>query len=389
MPAKRLNTTRPDLSVAPATVAEVQAESEAIFRSIGEGAIATDEFGRITRINPSALKILGLRPEDAFGQWFPRIVPILRSDGTNMPLIERPIVKMFLTGSAVTEKVLYVTKQGTHVPVSLTVSPIILGGRPVGAIQVFRDITIENEIDRMKSEFISVASHQLRTPLSAIKTYAHMLIEGYMGGISAEQATALDTIISATNTMNELISTLLNIARMESGSIEISSAEHDARHLAADIVRQHHLSAEERNITLSFHQPQEPINIHTDSFIVKEVLANLVGNAIKYTPAGGSVDVRMRHTAHAVTFVVRDNGIGIPLAAQHKIFTKFFRATNALRQETTGTGLGLYVVRGLVGTLHGKIWFRSDEGKGSTFFVSLPKDLAATSSAVQTSSDTL
>lgn len=389
MPAKRLNTTHPDLNVAPATVAEVQAESEAIFRSIGEGAIATDEFGRITRINPSALKILGLRPEDAFGQWFPRIVPILRSDGTNMPLIERPIVKMFLTGNAVTEKVLYVTKQGTHVPVSLTVSPIILGGRPVGAIQVFRDITIENEIDRMKSEFISVASHQLRTPLSAIKTYAHMLIEGYMGGISAEQATALDTIIGATNTMNELISTLLNIARMESGSIEITSAEHDARHLAADIVRQHRLSAEERNITLSFHQPQEPINIHTDSFIVKEVLANLVGNAIKYTPAGGSVNVRMRHTAYAVTFVVKDNGIGIPLAAQHKIFTKFFRATNALRQETTGTGLGLYVVHGLVSTLHGKIWFRSDEGKGSTFFVSLPKNLDTTSGAAPAFSDTL
>src|SRR5579883_3012260 len=106
MPAKSLHATHPDLNVAPATVAEVQAESEAIFRSIGEVAIATDEFGRITRINPSALKILGLRPEYAFGQWFPRIVPILRSDGTNMPLIERPIVKMFLTGNAVTEKVL-------------------------------------------------------------------------------------------------------------------------------------------------------------------------------------------------------------------------------------------------------------------------------------------
>lgn len=389
MTAKKTHHTSPGLDVAPATVAEVQAESEAIFRSIGEGAIATDEFGRITRINPSALKILGLKAEDAFGQWFPRVVPILRPDGSSMPLIERPIVKMFLTGNAVTEKVLYMTKQGAHVPVSLTVSPIILGGRPVGAIQVFRDITIENEIDRMKSEFISVASHQLRTPLSAIKTYAHMLAEGYMGNVSTEQAAALDTIIGATNTMNELISTLLNIARMESGSIEITSAEHDARHLVADIAHQHRLSAEERNITLTFRQPQEPINIHTDSFIVKEVLANLVGNAIKYTPAGGTVSIHMRQTAHVVTFIVKDNGIGIPLAAQRKIFTKFFRAANALRQETTGTGLGLYVVHGLVRTLHGKIWFRSDEGKGSTFYVSLPKNLEATIGAVPASSDTL
>jgi PAS domain S-box-containing protein len=389
MSAKHQASLRQTIDIPPATVAEVQAESEAIFRSIGEGAIATDEFGRITRVNPTALKILGLRAEEAFGQWFPRVVPIMRVDGSTMPLIERPIVKMFLTGKPVTEKVLYVTKQGKHVPVSLTVSPIILSGRPVGAIQVFRDITIENEIDRMKSEFISVASHQLRTPLSAIKTYAHMLIEGYMGDVAVEQATALDTIISATNTMNELISTLLNIARMESGSIEITSADHDARRLAADIISQHRLSAEERGITLKLSQPQQPINLYTDSFIVKEVLANLVGNAIKYTLSGGTVAVQIRSTPRTVTFTVRDNGIGIPASAQHKLFTKFFRATNALKQETTGTGLGLYVVHGLVQTLHGKIWFRSEEGKGSTFYVSLPKHLESTIGATAASSDTL
>lgn len=389
MTVKRAHPAQTILDVPLASVAEVQAESEAIFRSIGEGAIATDEFGRVTRINPTALHILELRPEDAFGQWFPRVVPILRADGTPMPLIERPMVKMFLTGRAVSEKVLYITNSGKQVPISLTVSPIILGGRPVGAIQVFRDITLENEIDRMKSEFISVASHQLRTPLSAIKTYTHMLIEGYMGPISEEQTVALDTIINATNTMNELISTLLNIARMESGSIEISSAEHDARRLVADIVGQHKLSAEERGITLSFRNHPQPIHLHTDSFIVKEVLANLVGNAIKYTPNGGTVTVQVRNTATSVVFTVKDSGIGIPVPVQHKIFTKFFRAPNALKQETTGTGLGLYVVHGLVRTLHGKIWFRSEEGQGSAFFVSLPKDFKPTVDAVPTSSHSM
>lgn len=358
----------------PLTVAEVQAESEAMFRSIGDGAIATDEFGRITRINPTALSILELTHEDAYGQWFPRVVPIVRLDGSPVPLIERPIVKMFLTGGPVSEKAIYITKTGRKVPVRLTVSPIILEGRPVGAVQVFRDITVENEIDRMKSEFISVASHQLRTPLSAIKTYTHMLVEGYMGDVSEPQATALHTIIAATNTMNELISTLLNIARMESGSIEITSAEHDASQLVHEVIKQHRLSANERGITLSFTPPKAPVLLETDSFIVKEVLANLIGNAIKYTPSGGKVVVRIRNNLQSVLLVVQDTGIGIPPAAQSKIFTKFFRAANALRQETTGTGLGLYVVQGLVLTLYGKIWFKSKEGEGSTFFVSLPKN---------------
>ena len=355
------------------TVAEVRAESEALFRSIGDGAIATDEFGRITRINPTALNILGLTAEETLGQWFPRTVSIMRPDGSQLPLIERPIVKMFLTGKAISDKALYKTKDNRVVPVAITVSPIILGGRPVGAIEVFRDITLENEIDRMKSEFISLASHQLRTPLSTIQTYAHMLAEGYMGALPPEQAGALRTIISATNNMNELIGTLLNIARIETGSIAVNYKLYDAAQLTNDVLKQLRLNAENKGISLIFQQPKQIIPLQTDSLIVKEVLTNLVGNAIKYTPSKGTVTIRIRNNPKTVLFSVTDSGIGIPLEQQSKIFAKFFRAPNAVRQETSGTGLGLYVVRGLILILHGKIWFRSEEDRGSTFYVSLPK----------------
>jgi PAS domain S-box-containing protein len=356
------------------TVAEVRAESEALFRSIGDGAIATDEFGRITRINPTALAILKLKPEEALGQWFPRTVTVMRPDGTPIPLIERPIVKMFLTGKSIIEKALYRAKDNRVVPVSITVSPIILGGRPVGAIEVFRDITLENEVDRMKSEFISLASHQLRTPLSTIQTYAHMLSEGYMGRLAAEQTSALRTIISATDNMNELIATLLNIARIESGSIAVNRKLYDIVQLTTDVLKQLRLNADSKGVALTFQPPKQPILFETDSLIIKEVLTNLVGNAIKYTPSGGDVTVRIRNNPKNMLFTVQDTGIGIPHAVHEKVFAKFFRAPNALRQETSGTGLGLYVVRGLVLILHGKIWFRSEEGEGSTFYVSLPKD---------------
>jgi PAS domain S-box-containing protein len=355
------------------TVEEVRAESEALFSSIGDGAIATDEFGHITRVNPSALSILGLSYEEAIGQWFPRVVRILKQDGSPLPLIERPIVRMFLSGQAISEKVRYVTKSGSSVPVSLTVSPIIYEGRPVGAVQVFRDITIENEIDRMKSEFISLASHQLRTPLSTIQTYAHMLDEGYMGDVNEDQARTLKTILTATNTMNELIGMLLNIARIESGSIAVNSKEIEAKQIVHDVVKQLGMNAKAKQVTVAVREPKHRVKLIADTLIVKEILLNLVGNAIKYTTKGGEVTIRVQEHIDHILFAVRDTGLGIPKQAQSQVFTKFFRAPNVVRQETTGTGLGLYVVKGLVSTLHGKVWFKSEENVGTTFYVSLPK----------------
>ncbi len=362
-----------DIAKQESTVAEVRAESEALFRSIGDGAIATDEFGHITRINPTALHVLGLTYEEAIGQWFPRIVHVANTDGSSLPLIERPIVRMFLTGQVISEKVTYLTKNGLTVPVSITVSPIIYAGRPVGAVEVFRDITLEDEIDRMKSEFISLASHQLRTPLSTIQTYANMLSEQYMGDVSEDQTQALNTILSAANTMNELIGMLLNIARIESGSIAVNSKLLSAAELVHDVIKQLALNAESKHITLVFHQPKRPIKLKADNLIVKEILLNLIGNAIKYTPANGTVTIRIRARPDDVLFTIRDSGVGIPKQAQDKIFTKFFRAHNVIRHETTGTGLGLYVVKGLVMTLHGRVWFKSDEQVGTTFYVALPK----------------
>ena len=357
------------------TVASVRAESEAIFKSIGDGAIATDEYGHITKINPAALDILGIKLENALDQWFPKIITAVRADDTPVPLIERPIFKMFLTGKPVSEKLLYRSKRGKIIPIYSTVSPIIFNDKPVGAIEVFRDITLENEVDRMKSEFISIASHQLRTPLSTIKTYAHMLSEGYMGDVGKDQAQALKIITNATNNMNELIATLLNIARIESGSIKVSRKPHDGRQLAQEVVHDLTLAAKNKAITIIFKAPKQPALLKTDSLIVKEVLANLISNAIKYTPRRGRVTVTVQNQGQWVQFMVEDTGVGIPEQSQDKIFSKFFRAHNVVQKETTGTGLGLYVVRGLVIILHGKIWFKSEEYSGSTFYVALPRNI--------------
>jgi PAS domain S-box-containing protein len=358
------------------STAEERARTEAVFTSIGDGAIATDEFGKITRINPAALKILGYKEREVLGKWFPNVFVVLDDDGVPVSLIDRPITRAFLTGKTVSEKTYYRTKSGQRLPVSVTVSPIIHNDRPIGAIEVFRDISLEYEIDRMKSEFISLASHQLRTPLSAIKTYTHMLLDGYMGDVNAEQKRSLSTIVGASNRMNELISTLLNITRIESGSISVQPKILNLTKLAEETVKVLEHTARTRSIELRLVKPKHDIMVKTDSLIAKEIISNLTSNAIKYTPDGGSVTLKVSSRADSVVLGVHDTGLGIPKNAQSQIFTKFFRAPNVVKLETSGTGLGLYLVKGLADRLGGKVWFVSEEHKGSTFFLSLPKDRA-------------
>jgi PAS domain S-box-containing protein len=360
------------------SIFEQQAEAEALFTSIGDGAISTDEFGRITRVNPVAQSILGYSEKELLGQWFPKKVVAVQPDGSLINLIDRPITRAFLTGKTVTEKMMYRTKSGESVPVATNVSPILLNEVPIGAIEVFRDITLEQEVDRMKSEFISLASHQLRTPLSAIKTYSHMIVDGYMGEINDTQKKSLRTIISAANRMNELISTLLNITRMESGTIAVTPKLLHLDVVCDEVVKELSLMATEQSISLEMKNVgTDEKTVRSDNLIIKEILSNLVTNAIKYTPESGSVTVSTRANEKAVIVSVKDTGWGIPAHAQDQIFSKFFRAQNIVRRETTGTGLGLYLVQGLVEAVGGKIWFKSAEGKGTTFYFSLPKSRRA------------
>lgn len=357
-------------------LAEQQALAEALFSSIGDGAIATDQYGKVTRINPTALRILGYTEKEVLGSWFPKKIVALTEQDTRVNLIDRPITRSFLTGRTVTEKTYYRKKNGQRIPVAITVSPIILDGKPVGAVEVFRDITLESEVDRMKSDFISLASHQLRTPLSAIKTYSHMLLEGYMGEVNEAQRKSLRTILGAANRMNELISTLLNITRIESGTIAITPKLINAEQLAEGVSKEHALLASDKDISLRIEKHgSAPTTLKTDPLLLKEVLSNLVSNGIKYTREGGEVVIGLHPRRQDFVLSVEDNGLGIPKYSQEQVFTKFFRAHNVVKQETSGTGLGLYLVKGLVESLQGSIRFDSREGKGTTFFVTLPKAL--------------
>lgn len=369
---------------------EQQAQAEALFYSIGDGAISTDEFGRITRVNPIARRILGYNKNELLGEWFPKIIVAVDENDKVINLIDRPITKAFLTGRPISQKAYYRRKDGQIIPVAINVSPILVDDKPRGAIEVFRDISFEEEVDRIKSEFISLASHQLRTPLSAIKTYSHMLIDGYMGDISEPQDRALHTIIDAANRMNELISTLLNITRMESGAVTATIRPFQANRLVMEVLKELSLPASSKHLTMTCRVTGDySPTIKSDRSILKEILANLVSNAVKYTPEKGQIKIETRLRKDDILIKVSDTGWGIPKYSQDQIFSKFFRAENIVKRETTGTGLGLYLVKGLVDALDGRIWFKSHEGKGTDFYLSLPRVRSKSKRVVETAEEVI
>lgn len=355
-----------------ALVEQQRAQADALFLSIGDGALATDERGIIQRANQVALDLLGFTECELVGQWYPNAVAAVDAQGHKVNAIDRPITEAFFSGQPTSAKTFYRKKDGLKLPVAVTVSPILLAGKPVGAIEVFRDISLELAIDKMKSEFIALASHQLRTPLSTISVYSHLLKDGYAGALSDQQMEYVVTTIGAASRMQSLIDALLNISRLESGRLGLKPQAVAVPDVLQGVLKELQPQLQEKRLQLTFKPPARLPSLATDCLMVQEILTNLVANAIQYTPAEGTITITARKKGSEIIVTVTDSGIGIPADKHDMLFSPFFRAKNALEYFEAGTGLGLYMVKLLVRTLGGRIWFTSREGRGSSFFVALP-----------------
>lgn len=228
------------------------------------------------------------------------------------------------------------------------------------------------ELDKAKDEFISMASHQLRTPLTTIKGYLSMLLEGDAGRLTHTEKEYVDYAFGASERMVNLISDLLNVSRLSAGRFLIQATPTDMVQMVADEVRQLQSHAAAKNITLTYEPPSKKLApVELDDNKTRQVVMNFIDNAIYYTKQGG-VTVRLEKAGMGVRLEVQDSGIGVPEAAKKKLFSKFFRADNAQTVRPDGTGLGLYLAKRVVEDQGGTIIFRSTEGKGSTFGFELP-----------------
>jgi signal transduction histidine kinase len=228
------------------------------------------------------------------------------------------------------------------------------------------------EANRMKSEFVSVVSHQLRSPLSNLRWVIEILMSGRIGKIEEDQIEYFKILRENCGRMRDLVSNLLTVSRIDTATLPIKNAEFSFSDLVREIVKRSEIFAKASNVILEVNCESNPLNVIADSSQTSLVVDNLLDNAIKYTKDKGTVKINVKEKGKNLYFEITDSGVGIPQEDQKYIFQKFFRSQNAAKHQTQGSGLGLYIAKAIIEKTGGKIGFKSQEGVGSTFWFTLP-----------------
>jgi len=354
---------------------EQKVKNEAMLLSIGEGVVICDQEAKIIFANQAAEKMLQFTAQNIIGKCFYDAWPVVDEKGEVLPKKKRYFYKAYQTKKLVVSRgdnnFYYVRADGTKFPIFCTVAPVFVDNFFVGVIAVFRDISHEHEIDRMKTEFVSLVSHQLRSPLTAIKYSAELLADQVGDKADKNTMEYIGAISQYTSNMVALINSLLNISRIESGRLAINPEPTDLEKLTQSVIKEVGGGSKVKNQTLTVEAIKNLPKINIDVKLIYEVIKNILTNAIKYTPKKGKINISILVDANNVILQVSDNGYGIPKKEQDKIFQKFHRASN-VANNIEGSGLGLYLVKIIIKVSGGKIWFESKEGKGTTFWLSLP-----------------
>jgi PAS domain S-box-containing protein len=349
--------------------------SRAILEAVADGVLVTDATNRITLVNPSSERILNLKFEEVVGKPLEQFSGIFGIAGDEwMQTIERwsTSPEEYQSGDSYGEQISL--DNGRVVAVNL--APVIWRSTFLGTVSIFRDITHEVRVDRLKTEFIANVSHELRTPLTSIKGYAEVMLMGASGQVNDQQRHFLTVIKTNAERLGTLVNELLDVSRIESGRVTISSQPVDIRPLATnamDAIRARS-SEEGKPMEFTLTMPKELPLVRGDSERIQQVLVQLLSNGYNYTPAAGKVKMHISTQDEMIQVDVQDNGIGIARDDQPRIFERFYRGEDPLVLATPGTGLGLAVSRTMVEMHHGKIWFTSNgvPGEGCLFSFTLP-----------------
>jgi NtrC-family two-component system sensor histidine kinase KinB len=346
-------------------------KDDAILKSVAEGLVVVDEKGIITEVNPAAETLLKQKAETLVGTWYPKTVVLLNKQGEPLGNPDRPEMETILAGTPVKNSDYYLQRPDSRLPVDIIASPFMLENHLAGVIIVLRDITKERELDQAKDDFIALASHQLRTPATAIKQFVGMLLEGYAGKITAEQKDLLEQAYLSNERQINITQDMLNVAKLESGTLELQLEQIEMPELITKALAEQSFVVESRKQKLVIKKAAN-VRIQGDRGLLRMVIDNFVSNASKYTPEGGKITVSYKKAGKYVQLAIADNGVGISPENQKKLFRRFSRIKNELSTRVGGTGLGLYIAHKIIVLHGGSIYVDSAPGKGTTFTINLP-----------------
>jgi PAS domain S-box-containing protein len=365
-------------------LSQVAGKSEVVINAIADGVIALDAQGIVQLINPAAQQIIGWGKQDALALNYKSVLKIVDKKDQEVTSANDPIAQVLGTNKEITTKDFgLMTNSGKKLLVSIVVSPVAQLG--AGVIVVFRDITKESAEEREQAEFISTASHEMRTPVASIEGYLGLALNPATAQIDDKARDYINKAHESAQHLGRLFQDLLDVTRADDGRLSNNPKIVDVVAFAHDIVQGLRPKANEKGLRIIYKpQPDDteeksserrlnPVfYVNVDNDHLREVIGNLVENAIKYT-LKGTVVIDITGDNDHVTISIADSGIGIPTEDMSHLFQKFYRVDNSATREIGGTGLGLYLCRRLAEAMSGRIWVESQYKHGSTFFLELPR----------------
>ena len=345
---------------------------EITLASIGDGAFTINRKGEITFFNTMAEKLTGFKKKEVLGKPYQNILKFIKESNKkeDYKSIEMALKKGKIGYMA--NHHFLASKNGKKIPIANSAAPIQDDrGKVSGCIVIFRDMTHEHEMDQMQAEFIALASHQLRTPLTAMRWFSELLLGEEFGPLNSKQKECIADTQGSIIRMTELVNGLINITKISAGRLDITLESVDLNDFFKALFQEIKPLAHKKKQKLIFEKTKDVFKVRTDPKLLHEILMNLLSNSIKYSPEKKPIKLKVSVEKKKLLFEVIDHGCGIPKEQQKYIFNNFFRADNASQKENKGSGLGLYLVQKLLEVLGGKIWLESNK-KVTTFSFTLP-----------------
>jgi len=364
-------------------------KSGIIVNAIVDGVVLIDENMMIRSFNPGAAGISGWKVEEAMNLDVQNVIKFVATGGEPFSEAEEPLRRVFKEQVTIRiNNAELVTHTGKSVPISLNVSPLIDESKHIfGAVAVFRDVTAERQEESQRAEFISTASHEMRTPVAAIEGYLALALNERVSIIDSRARDYLEKAHTSTQHLGKLFQDLLTSAKAEDGRLSSHATVVEMGAFLQQVSEDLKFAAEKKDLFMEFTVgSSETINARqgTDHLIrplyyvfadpdrMREVIINIFDNAVKYTDQG-RVSIGLTGNNDVVQFYVKDTGPGIPADDLPHLFQKFYRVDNSATRTIGGTGLGLFICRKIVELYQGRVWAESTVGQGSTFFINLPR----------------